>query len=595
MENKIFKVDLQGLLDVLSHHLYSGEQVFIRELLQNSCDAISARLLHDDEFVPRVDVELQQNTLMIQDNGIGLTPNEVQQFLSSIGSSSKRDDISKSRQSFIGQFGIGLLSCFMVSENITVITKSDNYIKAIKWVGKIDGTYSIEELDGDFKIGTRVYLSAKSDKQDFFTRETVHSLIQYFGRLLPYEIYLANDTGEEMLSGVVMPWQQDHTSEQEKHSAILQFGREEFAMVFENYIEIKSANGETSGVAYVLPYKVHQTSVSSHKCYMKNMLISDRVENILPHWAFFVKAVINTSELRPTASRESLYNDEKLLQVQQQLGESIKQYMVDLSQRNREMLDQIISLHSIPLKALAVADVEFYEIIMPLLKFPSSIGNVTIAEILAQADHIRHVPDVDMFRQMAPIAVAQDTPMLNTGYIYDQDLIEQLPDVFSEFIVEQVDVSVFADMFDDLSLDENEATVDFMQQADRVLLKYQCQVAVKKFVPENLSALYYMSASVAFQREIQRSRSVASDSWKDILGTVHAGEEPEYASLFLNYNNPLVKKIVKITDPLLLDTALKILYVNSMLMGHHPLNNAEMNILNNKLLNLLDLVLIDNK
>src|SRR5262245_48103112 len=111
-----FQVNLGGIIELLSHHLYSGPQVYLRELLQNATDAIAARQRSDKDFTPAIQVEVVQGpepTLVFEDNGIGLTEEEVHQFLATIGLSSKRDQLARQREEFIGQFGIGLLSGFL--------------------------------------------------------------------------------------------------------------------------------------------------------------------------------------------------------------------------------------------------------------------------------------------------------------------------------------------------------------------------------------------------------------------------------------------------------------------------------------------------
>ena len=127
MSTSLFQVDLSGVLKVLSDSLYSSYQVFIRELLQNSVDAIQARKNLNHEFTGKITVSYfdkgDEKTLIVEDNGVGLTLDEVDEFLSKIGSSSKRNQ-KVNRDSFIGQFGIGLLSCFMVSEEVVVISHS---------------------------------------------------------------------------------------------------------------------------------------------------------------------------------------------------------------------------------------------------------------------------------------------------------------------------------------------------------------------------------------------------------------------------------------------------------------------------------------
>ena len=115
-----FQIHLRGIIDLLSKHLYSGPEVFVRELLQNGVDAIRARQKLDPDFAGSLNLELhtpkgKPATLVATDDGIGLTEDEVHRFLATIGESSKRMAEGDRPTDFIGQFGVGILSCFLVS------------------------------------------------------------------------------------------------------------------------------------------------------------------------------------------------------------------------------------------------------------------------------------------------------------------------------------------------------------------------------------------------------------------------------------------------------------------------------------------------
>jgi len=158
--NHSFQVNLAGLIDLLSNHLYSNPGVFIREVLQNAADAITARKRLGHQFSPRIHVETYSNhTISIQDNGIGLTREEMIKFLASIGSTSKKDELDGA-DDFIGQFGVGLLSCFIVSDEIVLLTRSALDGESLEWRGRPDGTYQIRKLDHEVPIGSTVYLKA---------------------------------------------------------------------------------------------------------------------------------------------------------------------------------------------------------------------------------------------------------------------------------------------------------------------------------------------------------------------------------------------------------------------------------------------------
>src|SRR5436190_17327900 len=145
-----FQVDLRGVVDLLSHHLYASPRVYVRELLQNAVDAITARRTADPHAPARVVVEPPEltgdGTLRVSDTGIGLTEAQVHELLARIGRSSKRDDLGFARHEFLGQFGIGLLSCFLVADEIRVDTRADG-APAVRWTGYSDGRYTVEAGD----------------------------------------------------------------------------------------------------------------------------------------------------------------------------------------------------------------------------------------------------------------------------------------------------------------------------------------------------------------------------------------------------------------------------------------------------------------
>ncbi|MBX6768152.1 MAG: ATP-binding protein, partial [Actinomadura rubrobrunea] len=142
-----FQVDLRGVVDLLSRHLYSSPRVYLRELLQNAVDAITAR----GGAGGAVRIETGGGRLRVHDDGVGLTEDEVHRLLATIGRSSKRDELGFARHDFLGQFGIGLLSAFLVADEIEVETRSARAADAapVRWTGLADGRYRVEPGERD--------------------------------------------------------------------------------------------------------------------------------------------------------------------------------------------------------------------------------------------------------------------------------------------------------------------------------------------------------------------------------------------------------------------------------------------------------------
>ncbi|UZR95474.1 HSP90 family protein [Chondrinema litorale] len=590
-----FQVNLEGIIDILSNHLYSEEKVFIRELLQNATDAISARKRQEQDFSPEVQIEIIESDgvippqLIFEDNGIGLSESEVHDFLSSIGSSSKRDELSKRRQDFIGQFGIGLLSCFMITNEIIMITRSLNDTKAIEWRGSANGSYKVKVLEGEFSVGTKIYLTAKKGKESYFEESKLKGILSLYGSLLPYPVQLQVGNNQQIINKLRAPWERKYSNTEEEREAVLEYGEKEFGIKFLDYISLVTPSGFTKGVAYVLPHEVSPSSKSTHKVYLKNMLISEKAENMLPDWAFFVKCIINTENLKPTASRESFYEDKDLKRTRDDLGKILKQYLLDLEKNNPDQLKKLYVIHYHSMNTLALHDDEFFKIIIPYIPFETDHGNLTLGEFESFDDVIRHIPNVDEFRQVASIANAQGISIINSGYTYKRELLEKLSRLFPEKQVVEVNTEHFIERFEEPFPSEKEAAAFFSRIANSVLDEFKCHAILKKFEPANLSTLYSKDEFSSLWNSIQKSDEVSNTLWGGIMNQLSSNEFINgYSKLCFNLNSPLIKKLTTVADEEQLSLYVKVLYVQSLLLGHHPLGSEELEILSTGLTKLID-------
>lgn len=595
MEHK-FQINLRGIIDLLSEHLYSGPEVYVRELLQNAVDAITARGAREPGFRGEVLVEChaaagKPSALVFTDNGVGLTAAEVHKFLATIGLSSKRADDGRPTD-FIGQFGIGILACFVVSETIVVISKSarDAAAKPVEWRARADGTYTLKELDRDFEPGTQVWLTAKPDAEAHFAPEQVRRLVRHFGGLLPYPVRVTAGKASEVVNAGGAPWARRYASEAERSKALLAHGREAFDTQFFDAIPLKSDVGQVSGVAFVLPVAPALSARKAHRVYLKNMFLSDTADNLLPEWAFFVRAVVNANDLRPTASRESFYEDEKLAAVRTALGECLRNYLVDLAASRPEKLERFVGLHHRALKALAAEDDEFFAVIIDHLPFETSLGTMSFGTYRRENKAVRFVPDNDSFRQVASVTAAQGECVINAGYTYDADLLGKAAEVFPDLTVEAVDPAAVARGFDDLSPEEQDAAAGFLTAADQILRPFKCRAEAKKFRPDDLPTLYSSTREGRFYRSLEQSKEVSGSLWAGVLDTLgrRGAAETGFAQLCFNFRNPLVRRVAAARDRKRLGRAVEMLYVQALLLGHHPLSARELAVLNNGILALID-------
>lgn len=585
MESSVFQVNLTGILKILSDNLYSQKEVFVRELLQNSVDAIQARKRKED-FDPYIRVDYYQDEqgkgLVLSDNGIGLTQGEVEEFLSKIGSSSKsRDILSNESGDFIGQFGIGLLSCFMVSDEIVVKTQTQAAKHLVKWVGNINGTYqtTVETPQEDF-IGTRVILKLRPALK--LSPAKIEHLLELYGTYLKIPIHYEVNGRPQSTIGQSFPWEKGQNGD-----AILNFGRRIFQQNFSNYIELSDRTGQTTGVAYILPHAVHFAAIQNNHVYIKNMFISNQSQDLLPDWAFFVQTIVNSKNLSPTASREEIYKNQIAQDVQKDLGDCIKNYLKKLSVQHPEQLTYILKTHSNALKSLALADSDFLAFIANWFVLPTTEGEYTIKEIKTKSEVVLFVPNLDEFRQLVPIARANGKLVVNAGYIYDTELLERLKQKDTNTLYQRIDVNYFGNILQDLTLTVYDLYAEKLELLQASMAKFDCELELKQFLPTEIPAIFHLSQETLRNRDLNQIKDNSNALWSSVTDSLFE-EAPSYRSkLFLNFKNPIVQKILQgenKEEQLFLET----IYINAMLMGHYPLNQLELDTMNQNLLLLLN-------
>jgi len=613
-----FQINLHGIIELLSGHLYSGPQVFVRELLQNAVDALTARTQLDPSWptgeAGRITLEVwnpraARPTLVVRDDGIGLTEQEVHTFLATIGLSSKRDEANwDDPTDFIGRFGIGLLSCFVVSEEIVVITKSAKPSPprpgeitpranvGVEWRGRSDGTYTVRTLDPEsdaaLEIGTKVFLTCKPGSEEFFCTNRLIELARDYGSLLPYRIEVIAEGARERVTRInpePPPWRQIYARPEERDQALLAYGRSVFGIDFIDVIPLRAEAGEVDGVAFVLPFSPSLASKRTHRVYLKRMLLSEQADNLLPEWAFFVKCVANANRLKPTASRERFHENADLANARDELGACLKKYLVRLANRDPQRLRRIVELHYLSIKALAIRDDEFYRLVIDWLPFETSMGRMTLTEYRRreESDTLKYVANLDQFRQIAPVAAAQGICLINAAYTYDLDLVERFPDIVPEGRVEPIDADDLARSFDELEPDELDRASTLLDVAEVILRPFRCLPQVKRFLPVEMPALYSLSAEAEFLRSLERTKEVANPLWSSVLDGIAPGDEEIHARLRFNYDNPLIRRLIELNHRPTLEKVVPILYVQSLLMSHRPLKADELALLNTGLSDLI--------
>lgn len=593
-----FQVDLAGMVDLLSRHLYSGPQVFLRELVQNAADAVTARR----ELDPTAEATIRLSTgtdtsgrptLEVTDTGIGLTADEAAELLATIGRSSKRDPmLGLGRTEFIGQFGIGLLSAFMVADRIEVRSRSARHVgSAIRWIGCADGTFEVsEDADPDAPVGTSVRLTARRDAEHWLANDTVLSLAEEYGSLLPFDLAVrvpvaGSSPMWRRITQPELPWQVAHPTRTARERALAEYCERTFGFTPLTHIDLDLPVAGVSGVAFVLPQAVSPGS-GQHRVYTKRMLLGPRVDNVLPEWAFFTRAVLDTSTLSPTASREQIHDDDALLGVRDALGQQITRWAVDTLSEPGALARSVLETHHLALRALALTDTDVLDLVARVLPFETTDRPLTLAEA-ARDGEIVYTTTTEAYRRVAAVARAQGLIVVNAGYVYDADIMQRLAqrrgwrtrELQSSDLVQVLGVPGVAREMELASA---------VAHARDLLAADDCDVIVRTFSPNTVPAILLRDSESEHRRERERERAASPDLWGGLLDSF-ADESPSRTrTLVLNDDAPVARSLLTAPHGEVFAAGLRSLYLAAVMLAGEGLRSAESAALSDALGVLLD-------
>ncbi|WKE91570.1 HSP90 family protein [Listeria monocytogenes] len=594
-----FQVNLAGMIDILSNHLYDEKDVYIRELLQNATDAIRARKKIDSTLEGKIHASLtgdnNEKTLIVEDNGIGLTEDEVHAFLATIANSSKgeKNFDGESSNDFIGRFGIGLLSCFIVSDEIVVISTSQKDGGTTEWRGKADGTYSVRKIETDTREpGTQVYLRLRAGLEDHPECEDVEYLIntlKKYGSSLESNIIVEMNGLEEEINSWTKQFSDKETLSTLSREQIIQYGEYILGTHFQDYFLIENESGRTFGIAYMIPHAVQMNAIRKNTVFLNKMFVTSEANNILPDWSFFAKCVIWTDELQPVASREAFYKNERLTSVASELGVALKKGIETLPE---EALMKLLATHYLGFKALASEDAPFLKLIYPYLPVRTLNGEEKLGDIIAKNDVIYYTYSVDDFRQIKDIARSSGMTLINGGYSYDSPILAQLSYFVegTEFVLIQPEE--MTDKLRPMTADEKQAYQPILTEMNSMMAEFDTDVLIKHFEPKDLPIIFIHSTATQELRELERAVEETTSVFSDILESIQKEQEPApLAHLYLNLDNELIKRLFTSEKTVKeLSVIVNVLYIQALLLGHYPLKRKEMVLMNQNMLRILEML-----
>ena len=432
MENKQFKAESKRLLDLMINSIYTNKEIFLRELISNASDAIDKlyyRSLTDknvkvnkDDLYIRVTPNKEARTLTIEDNGCGMSKEELEENLGTIAKSGslafkeaakakenaeKDDDVN-----IIGQFGVGFYSAFMVASKVRVESKCYGAEKAYVWESEGAEGYTIDECDkSDF--GTKIILTLKADTDDekysdFLAEYKIEELIRKYSDYIRYPIKMEVEheheveqpEGEkkepkfekvrhdEILNSMIPIWKKNKSevSDEDYNN----FYQEKFGDYQKPLKVIRtSVEGDVSYTALLYipshtPYDYYTKDFKRGlQLYSNGVLIMDKCEDLLPDCYGFVRGLVDSPDLSLNISREMLQHDRQLKIIAKNLDKKIKSELLDMLHKNREDYEKFFTTFGTTLKFGVYSDFGLNkDNLKDLLMFHSSTENklVTLDE-----------------------------------------------------------------------------------------------------------------------------------------------------------------------------------------------------------------------
>lgn len=394
-----FDLHLPGLLKVLAEHLYSTKNVAIRELIQNAHDSCIRRTVEQsssEQIEARIHLTIDSasQTLVISDNGSGLTESDIRNYLATIGRSytrelSERLSVLSPQEAseLIGQFGLGFLSAFLIASEISIITLSQQEnAQALMWHSMGDEYYEVTDAE-KADIGTTINIKLKPGAAYLLDEQALARVIRHYADLIPTPIYVGDNPAPVNLS--TPPWKaEDHERAARDYiSRIFQLDNPLGVCLLHNHtlnLGHDSVELPLNGFLFIPPSSI--ASVREYGdiiVYIRRMFITDNERELLPPWARFVQGVIDCPFLQPTASRESIHQDDNFELVQRALEEQLIDWLRSVAKNNPVQWKQIVRGHSDVLMGWAVRDNEFFDQIADVVTFRTSRGLLSLPEYLS--------------------------------------------------------------------------------------------------------------------------------------------------------------------------------------------------------------------
>jgi molecular chaperone HtpG len=562
------RASFQGLVRVLAKSLYPEPDVFVRELLQNAHDSIQLRRAEHAEWAGeiRIDVDERARTLSFSDNGTGMDQRDIEDFLSVIGSTgtgSRAQELAARDVAVatIGQFGIGLLSAFVVAERIDVYTRKPGAARTWRWTTHGGEDYDLVALPVAVQPpGTRVVVTLAPDQTAFLDGHRLRQTVRRYADLLPFPILL---DGFGPINAVNAPWHEPGWRDPvERDRLVTAFLSQRYADSLLLVIPVDLPHPRTLGGLYVAArYAPGGQAGGLVDLFQARMCIRLHDRELLPEWASFVRGIVDCPELQPTAARDNVLRDSVYHALREALGKTIVTALLDLAARDRPRFLRLCDWHQDALKGMAAQHREFGAAVLDALPFATSQGQLTLPEYLTRQSpgtngkrplyFFTHEADANQFYSLCQ---AHGVLGINAGGTFDETLLRRYVSQHPEQVdLKPLDRLADPTLYPPLDAATQVRYAPLLRAMDRALADAEApaRTQVRQFQPASLSAVVLsgqrLTAFDQMEQMLEKSRLV--DDLAELAGEVRDRLRDQPLDLLLNAAHPLVQRLGELPDP----------------------------------------------
>ena len=391
MKEGNIKISSENMMPIIKKWLYSDKDIFLREIVANGIDAItkfkklvsvgSAQENADEEYCIKISVDKDAKTLSVEDNGIGMTEEEVEKYITQIAFSGASDFLAKYEKAggdgIIGHFGLGFYSAYMVSGNVEIYTKSYNGSAGVHWQSDGDKKYTIEECDRSER-GTKIVMHILDEEKEFLEESKIRELVNKYCSFMPYNIYVGykGDGKDKPLNTTVPLYTKqakDCKDEEYKEfytNTFFDFNQPIFWVHLDMDYPFR-----LKGILYFPKVKNKvELERGKVKLYCNQVFIADNIKEVIPEFLMLLNGVIDCPDIPLNVSRSFLQNDRQVQRISKYITRKVADKLVALFNNDRKKYEECWGDLANFIKFGCIKDEDFYQRVKDIIIYKDING-----------------------------------------------------------------------------------------------------------------------------------------------------------------------------------------------------------------------------